>query len=97
MRKKTGEAALVAGGKQLRDKAATQINSGQSLRVGGDKVELSSIRTSSPAMSMFGGSDNGDVGANSRGKKSREEKLLFKLLDSEKKTVESDILNRREE
>jgi hypothetical protein len=94
---KNREAELVAGGKQLRDKAATQIISGQSLRVGGDEVELSSIRTPSPAMSMFGGSDNGDVGANSRGKRSREDKLLFELLESERKKVESDNSNRREE
>jgi hypothetical protein len=94
---KNREAALVARGKQLCDKAATQIISGQSLRVGGDDVELSSIRTPSPAMSMFGGKDNGDVGANSRGKRSREEKLLFELLDLERKKVESDILNCREE
>jgi hypothetical protein len=48
-------------------------------------------------MSMFGGSDNGDVGATSRGKRSREEKLLFEWLDLERKKVESDILNCREE
>jgi hypothetical protein len=37
-------------------------------------------------MSMFGGTDNGDIGANSRGKRSRKEKLPSELLDSEKKT-----------
>jgi hypothetical protein len=94
---KNREAALVAGGKQLCDKAETRIILGQSLRVGGDEVELSSIRTPSPAMSMFGGSDNGDDGANSRGKRSREDKLLFELLDSEGKEVESDIFNCHEE
>jgi hypothetical protein len=53
------EAALVAGRKQLREKAASQIISGEVLRIGGDAVELSNIRTPSPAMSMVGGSDNG--------------------------------------
>jgi hypothetical protein len=46
-------------------------------------------------MSMFGGSDNGDVGANFHGKRSREEKLLSELLDSERKKLESDTLNHR--
>ena len=49
---KNREAALVAGGKQLRDKAATQIISGQAIRVGGDEVELCNLRTASPALLM---------------------------------------------
>jgi hypothetical protein len=54
---KNREAALAARGKQFRNKAATQIISGQAIRVGGVEVELCNMRTPSPSMSMFGVSD----------------------------------------
>jgi len=57
------EAAFVAGGKQLCDKAAVQILNGEAVRVGFDAVELNNLRTPSPAMSMFGGSDSGEKGS----------------------------------
>jgi len=56
---KNKEPALVAGGKQLCDKAAVQM-SGEAVRVGGDAVEFNNLRTPSPAMPMFGGSDSGE-------------------------------------
>jgi len=80
---KNKEAALVAGGKQLCDKAAVQIMSGEAVRVGGDAVEFNNLQTPSPAMSMFGGSDSGEKGS----KQSREDKLLFDLMESERKKV----------
>jgi len=83
---KNKEAALVAGGKQLRDKAAVQILNGEAVRVGGDAVELNNLRTPSPAMSMFGASDSGEKVS----KRSREDKMLFDLMESERKKVELD-------
>jgi hypothetical protein len=94
---KNREAALVAGGKELRDKAATQIISGQAIKVGGDEIGLCNLRSASPALSMFGGSDNGENGTSFRGKRSREEKLLSELLESERKKIESDNETRLEE
>jgi hypothetical protein len=57
---KNKEAALVAGGKQVCDKAAVHIMSGEAVRVGGDAVESNNLQTPSPAKSMFGGSDSGE-------------------------------------
>ncbi len=60
--------------------------SGEVLRIGGDAVELSNIRTPSPAMSMFGGSGNGGNG----NKRSREKSLLADMMESERKKIELD-------
>jgi hypothetical protein len=84
--RKNKEAALVTGGKHIRDKAASQIIAGGTVRIGGDAVDLSNIRTPSPAMSMFGGSDNGG----SSGKRSRDERILTEMMESERKKIELD-------
>jgi hypothetical protein len=57
--------------------------SGEALIVGGDAVKFNNLHTPSPAMSMFGGSDIGVKG----NKRSREDKLLFDILKSERKKV----------
>ena len=83
---KNKEAPLVAGRKQLCDKAAVQIMSGETVRVGGDAVGFNNMCTRSPAMSMFGGSDSGEKGS----KQSGEDKMLFDLMELERKKVELD-------
>ncbi len=85
MDEKNKEAALVAGGKHLRDKAVSQIIAGETVRVGGDAVDFSNLWTPSPAMSMFGGSDNGGGG-----KRSRDERILADMMESERKWIELD-------
>jgi hypothetical protein len=83
---KNKEAPLVAGRKQLCDKAAVQIMSGETVRVGGDAVGFNNMCTPSPAMSMFGVSDSGEKGS----KQSGEDKILFDLMELERKKVELD-------
>jgi hypothetical protein len=83
---KNKEVALVAGEKQLWNKAAVQIMSGEAVRVGGHAVEFNNLHTPSPARSMFGGSDRGEK----RSEWSREDKMLFDLMESQRKKVELD-------
>ncbi len=50
MDEKNKEAALVASGKHLCDKAASLIIAGETVRVGGNTVDFSNLWTPSPAM-----------------------------------------------
>jgi hypothetical protein len=54
--KESTEAALVAGGASLRDKAATMIVNGEKVRIGGAAVDLTTAGRASPAISLFGSS-----------------------------------------
>jgi len=72
---KIKEVALVAGGKMV------YVMSEKALRVGVDAVYFNNLCTPSLAMSLFGGSDSGEKG----NEWSREDKMLFNLMESERK------------
>jgi hypothetical protein len=97
--KESTEAALVAGGASLHDKAATMVLNGEKVRIGGPAVDLTTVGCASPTISLFGSSlTDGSVTSASTStsdkKRNRDDKVLASMLELEAKKSKEELDHR---